>query len=313
MRTPAVVDIFCGVGGISRGFKNAGFDVVLGVDSNEYAAKIFKKHFPESDVLVEDVKKIKGSDILEKIKIKKVDVLVGGPPCQGFSVARRRNPKDDRNKLFLEFARLAKELMPSWILIENVFGLASAKMEDGSNALDCIYEVLAPEFRLKHFFINAADLGIPQNRKRIIFVGNSLGIDFDLKLFAKNWKPVGELLSRRSEVDKKYFCSKKKIDGFKRREKKNKAQGLGFHWQFLKMNQPSYTIPARYGKDGSNALIKYSESDIRMLTESECAKIQGLNPKLFNSGKKAYMAIGNAAPPKMVEPFARKIFEYGMQ
>lgn len=307
-----VIDIFCGVGGISKGFKNVGFKVILGIDSNEYAANIFKKHHPRSKVIVDDIRNVTAEKILEITGKLKIDILVGGPPCQGFSLAGKRNPNDERNTLFYEFVRLAKELMPSWILIENVRGLATARMHDGTSAIDAIYKAFAPEFKLKHYFANSADFGLPQKRNRIIFVGNSKDVDFNFSLPKRMWRPVKTVLHEKLKVDKKYFYSKNLIRGFKRREKLNRKRGLGFRWQFLKMNKPSYTIPARYWKDGANALVKYSEKEIRMLTEAECAKIQGLSPRLFKGGKKDYIAIGNAVPPQMIQPFAEQMLSYGV-
>ncbi|OGW72084.1 MAG: hypothetical protein A2047_02005 [Omnitrophica bacterium GWA2_41_15] len=307
MDSPTVVDIFCGIGGISRGFKNTGYKILLGIDSNEHATNIFRKHHPEAEVIVDDVKNVDADRIRNIIGDVKINVLVGGPPCQGFSLAGRRKHDDSRNTLFYEFVRLANELKPSWILMENVRGLASARMPDGSSAIESVYRAFKPYFKLKHFFVNAADFGVPQKRKRIIFVGSSEKTDFDFQLPQMKWKPVGSVLINKNKVDKKYFYSKKLITGFKRRERINKKRGVGFRWQFLRINESSYTIPARYYKDGANALVKYPNGSIRMLTEKECAKIQGLSPRLFGKGKSDYIAIGNAVPPQIVEPFAKQI------
>lgn len=307
MSFPTVVDIFCGAGGISRGFQDAGFEVLLGIDIDEYAVKIFNKQFPQAKTIVGDIREIDYSKIKKIIGRRKIDVLVGGPPCQGFSLAGKRKLDDRRNTLFYEFVRLAKEIKPSWILLENVIGLASAKMPDGTNAIDAIYNAMSPEFQMKHFFVNAADFGIPQKRKRIIFVGNSGKVDFEFRIPKLKWKPVSSIISDSDTVGQNYFYSERLIRGFVKREKLNKKRGLGFRWQFLKMDQPSYTIPARYWKDGSNAVVKYSTKKMRKLTEEECARIQGLDPKLFSNGKKNYVAIGNAVPPKLIQPFAQKI------
>ncbi len=311
MGDPTVVDLFCGVGGISKGFAKAGFRVLLGVDANNHVCEIFRKYNPGSKTIVDDIKNVNKERIYEEIGKTKVNVLVSGPPCQGFSVARKRNPADKRNLLFYEFVRIAKELRPSWIVMENVRGLASAIMPDGRKAIDAIYEAFGPEFKLKHYFVNAADFGVPQRRNRIIFVGNRLGIDFDFTMPSIKPKPVGRILSDRNKVGEKYFYSKKLIEGFMRREKLNRKNKVGFGWQFLKPDQTSFTIPARYYKDGANALIRYSKNDIRMLTEKECAKIQGLDARFFRTGKENYIAIGNAAPPAMLYPFAERIFSYG--
>jgi len=308
---PTLVDAFCGVGGISKGFQNAGFKVLLGIDFDEYPARIFNRQFPKAKIIVEDIRNMTAGRILEIVGSKRINVLVGGTPCQGFSIAGRRRHDDPRNTLFYEFVRIAKELMPSWILIENVRGLASARLPDGKKALDEIYDSFAPEFKLKHFFVNAADFGVPQKRNRIIIVGNSKGIDFDFT--PSNVRPtvLGKVLLNKGRVDGKYFYSDRLIKGFARRERINREKGWGFRWQFLKTDQQSYTIPARYWKDGANALVRYSESEIRMLTEKECARIQGLDSRRFGIGKRSYIAIGNAAPPKMIQPFAEKIRSYG--
>ena len=309
MNRPTIVDVFCGIGGISKGFEKAGFEVILGIDSNPHAIKIFKKQHPTAQTTVTDIRNITSDEIKQIIGNRKIDVLVGGPPCQGFSVAARHNRDNEKNALFYEFVRLAKELKPSWVFIENVRGLASAKMPNGKPALDAIYEAFEGIYSLKHYFINAADFGVPQKRKRIIFVGNSMCISNNFILPKRKWKPTGPIILKDEKVDKKYFYSEKLISGFRRREKRNRERGLGFRWQFLKLNEPSYTIPARYWKDGANALVKYSETKIRMLTEKECAKIQGINPKLFKGGRKKmeYILIGNAVPPKISEFFATQI------
>lgn len=309
----SVVDIFCGIGGISKGFEKSGFEIILGIDNDEYPLKIFKKQFPSADTMLADIRNIEASDILKRVGNKKIDVIVAGPPCQGFSIANRRNRWDKRNTLFSEFARIVKEIMPSWILMENVTGLLSAKMPDGQTAIDYIYDEFSPDFELKHFVANSADFGVPQKRKRVIFVGNSKGINFEFEMPKRKWKAISNFIKEKTVVDGKYFYSEKLIDGFRRREKINRERGYGFGWQFLKMSEPSYTIPARYWKDGSNALIKYSDNEIRMLTERECARIQGLDSRRFRKGgKKDYVAIGNAVPPKLAQPFAEKILEYGM-
>jgi len=310
MGSPSVVDLFCGVGGISKGFQRAGFRILLGIDSNEYVTNIFRKYHPKSKVIIDDIKNVTAKKILD-ISRERIDVLVGGPPCQGFSIAGKRNSNDERNLLFYEFVRIAKELKPSWVLMENVRGIASAKMPDGTNALQTIYKAFLPEFKIKHYFVNAADFGVPQNRKRIIFIGNSKNIDFEFNLPRRKWKPVKGVLYDKEKIWKRYFYSKKLIEGFLRRERKNRERGLGFGWQFLKIDRPSYTIPARYWKDGANALVRYSKNDIRMLTEKECAKIQGLDSRLFGIGKNCYVAIGNAVPPKIIQPFAERILSYG--
>ncbi len=166
---PIVVDLFSGCGGLSYGFEQAGFEVLMGIDSWGTALQTFAHNHPHAKIQEADVSKIKGADIKKAIGNKKVDVLVGGPPCQGFSLSGSRNFYDARNRLYLDFIRLVSELQPRAFVIENVPGLASLF---GGQVKERIME----EFKKMGYTVcaqvlNASDYGVPQNRRRIIFVG----------------------------------------------------------------------------------------------------------------------------------------------
>lgn len=304
-----VLDLFCGAGGLSCGFKQAGFNIILGVDNDKDALETFKLNHPESKTILGDISKINKREI-EKITGKiKIDVIVGGPPCQGFSMAGRRDPGDKRNTLIEEYLNLVSEINPKLFVIENVKGLLSMKTKNGELVIDNIIN-LAEE---KGYFItiyplNAANFGVPQNRNRVFLIGCKKKC-FKISLIKQKEIPVKEILLKKQDVQKKYFYSQRLIDGFKRREKINKQLKRGFGWKFLNLNEPSYTISARYYKDGAEALVKYSEDDIRMLTPEECALIQSF-PKnyKFASGKiKTYKQIGNAVPPRLAYAVAKAI------
>ena len=96
-KRPAVLDLFCGVGGLSEGFKQAGYNIVLGVDNDEDALETFKLNHKETETILGDISKITKKDIENKIGKIKIDIIIGGPPCQGFSMAGRRDPGDSRN------------------------------------------------------------------------------------------------------------------------------------------------------------------------------------------------------------------------
>ena len=169
--------------------------------------------------------------------------------------------------------------------------------------------------------LTAADYGVPQIRKRAILIGASGGrrVMFPQRTHFRpvrehskiknEWKAVKEVLLPSGEADESLFYSKKLIKGFKRRERINKNRGIGFRWQFLNPEKPSYTIPARYYKDGANALVKYSDKKIRMLDVKECAKIQSFpNDYIFSgSTMQIYKQIGNAVPPLMCYNIAKAI------
>ena len=298
-----VLDLFCGAGGLSEGFKKAGFNILLGIDSDEDALKTYKLNHLESEILCKDISKISKRDILKKIGSQKIDFVIGGPPCQGFSLAGRRNPNDPRNFLIKQFLRIVSIVKPKIFVIENVQGLKSMKNESGKFILDLIKQrAKKMKYLLQIHLLNAEDYGVSQKRKRIFIIGSK---DY----LILNPKKVKKILLEKKHIPEKYFYSQRLIDGFKRREEINKKLKRGFGWRFIDPDDTSYTISARYYKDGAEALIKYSDDEIRKLTPEECALIQSFPKKYkFGSGViKTYKQIGNAVPPKLSFAVAKSI------
>jgi DNA (cytosine-5)-methyltransferase 1 len=167
-----VIDLFSGCGGFSYGFENAGFSVLLGVDNDEKSLKTFEKNHKNSKGLKLDLHEDEAIEtIISELGNKKVDVIIAGPPCQGFSLTGRRDENDKRNKLFYSVFKLAQKVKPKAIIIENVPGLATLY---GGQAKKTILE----EFSKLGFTSNfkvlfAPDYEVPQIRKRIFFVGLS--------------------------------------------------------------------------------------------------------------------------------------------
>lgn len=166
-----VLDLFCGCGGLSEGFKLAGYNVIGGVDVNAPAIKTYSHNFDGAKALCWDLMELDKEQILEEFgDLKKVDVLIGGPPCQGFSSANRQQKEleDPRNKLFFEFVKFVDLAEPKVILIENVRGIIT---RDNGYAKDRIYEIFERRgYSVNHQILNAADYGVPQNRLRNFFV-----------------------------------------------------------------------------------------------------------------------------------------------
>ncbi|MDD5650712.1 MAG: DNA cytosine methyltransferase [Candidatus Nanoarchaeia archaeon] len=320
-----VLDLFCGAGGMSFGFKKAGFNIVLGVESNKNAINTFKINHKNSEILCKDIREVSSLEIKKIMGHSKIDVIVGGPPCQGFSMAGKRIPSDPRNSLFKEYLRLVKELKPKIFVMENVRGLLSMKDSKGIKVIEIILkEFRKIGFKTNYYKVNAADYGVPQKRHRIFIIGTQKEYNFNFprnthteneglynKIKLKKWVGIKNILINRKELNQKYFYSQKLIKGFKRRQYLNKLKNIGFGWQFLNPNKPSYTISARYWKDGAEALIKYKNNKIRMLTPQECALIQTFpkNYKFFGSEREIYTQIGNAVPPLLSSIIAKKIKE----
>lgn len=172
------VDLFSGAGGLTRGLHMGGFESVAAVEHDKHAAKTYSHNFPDSDVYCDDIRNIDANEILEKSSIKagELDLLAGGPPCQGFSVnAPVRSLDDPRNHLFLDFLRFAEVFKPKTILIENVPGIVT--LEQGS-VVKAIYHHLAKMgYKTTHRILYAGHYGVPQTRFRTIFLATRIGTE----------------------------------------------------------------------------------------------------------------------------------------
>lgn len=165
-----VIDLFSGAGGLSYGFELAGFNVLLGIDNDEAALHTFELNHKDSRILRGDITKISyNKDIKPMIGNKKIDVIVGGPPCQGMSLSGPRKFEDPRNKLYLSYIRLVKEIKPRAFVIENVIGIVS--LFNGQIKDHILKEFSEMGYNVQFKTLLASDYGVPQNRKRVIFVG----------------------------------------------------------------------------------------------------------------------------------------------
>ena len=167
----SVAELFCGLGGMSQGFIQAGFDLTLGADIHEPSMDSFSTNHPGVSSLLGDLKKVNAKQMKNFVDQVGADIMLAGVPCQGFSLAnRKRHDSDDRNQLFRDFLRLAKPIKPRAIVIENVSGMRSAA---GGSFVPSIRNAIERELGLEvHIlFLNAAHFGVPQTRERLFFVG----------------------------------------------------------------------------------------------------------------------------------------------
>lgn len=176
------VDLFCGAGGLSKGFVDAGFSNIFSVEYNSNFAKTYEKNFPLHRIIINDIKNIKDEEINEMVKNNNVDVIIGGPPCQGFSIAGnigRSFIDDDRNSLFKEFVRFVSIINPKVFLMENVANMATHLK--GKTILSIVeaLENAGCKYKVKWNVLNAVDYGVPQQRRRIIIVGVREDINFE--------------------------------------------------------------------------------------------------------------------------------------
>jgi DNA (cytosine-5)-methyltransferase 1 len=298
-----VIDLFCGCGGMSKGLTDAGLNIIAGIDVWDKAVESYNKNF-EHNAYCEDLTMLppeKFNELYNKENAS-IDILVGGPPCQSFSIAGKRDKNDPRNALFMEYVKYLDYFKPKAFIMENVIGMLSKKTSDGEKVIDIIMEQLSRNYNCIINKLYASDFEVPQNRRRTIIIG----IRKDLNKIPKEPEPiiplvkdripVKNILIPREDIDKKHYLSEKAIAGITNKKKVNKEKGFGFGAQMLDPEKPSYTIPARYWKDGYDALVKYSETEIRRLTIPELKRIQSFPDDYIidGSNKDIIMQIGNA-------------------
>lgn len=189
---PTLVDLFCGAGGLSDGFRRAGFRTVLAIDSNPTAIQTYRLNHPEvrpDRVICGDLRDFRNAEfdlIRKKLAGQQVDVLVGGPPCQGFSRVgwrsrgnskrRYRATRDARNHLYRELVELLRVVHPRVVLMENVPGMGEVKFQDGTTFRDLARQALEDAgYRTEVWILNAAWYGVPQQRIRQMIVGSRVG------------------------------------------------------------------------------------------------------------------------------------------
>ena len=176
-----VIDLFCGAGGLSAGLQNAGFTIKTGVDVDKQALHTYRTNFQRAVTLQKDIADVTGDELRKLAHIADDDhefLLVGCPPCQGFSSLGKRNPEDEKNQLVFQYVRLIFELQPNFILMENVPGMAKSI---GKDIFSRVVARLEQKYHIDKAILNAADFGVPQTRKRLVLHGVRLPVYDTLK------------------------------------------------------------------------------------------------------------------------------------
>ncbi|EJT5917564.1 DNA cytosine methyltransferase [Clostridium perfringens] len=163
------IDLFCGAGGFSLGFEMIGFETVLAIDKWEHAINTFnfnREHKVGKNI---DIQEFDNNTLRKFIEENEVDGIIGGPPCQGFSMVGTRNAEDDRNSLYLQYVRFVEVVKPKFFILENVKGLLNLKK--GHFKEDILVRFSALGYNVNFKVLKASDYGVPQNRERVFFVG----------------------------------------------------------------------------------------------------------------------------------------------
>lgn len=187
-----VLDLFCGAGGFSEGFRQAGYNIVAGIDNDERALGTFAKNFPEAITVQKDLSEDNFNG-MENIINSTIDIIIGGPPCQGFSVAGKRLKDDPRNVLYKAYLHLITHFNPKAVVIENVPTILG--LYGGEIGKQIIEDLEQLKYTVKVYKVLASDYGVPQTRKRVFFIGLHTKKDFDLPSGKYQQRPISSSMA----------------------------------------------------------------------------------------------------------------------
>lgn len=306
-----VAGFFTGVGGIELGFKKAGFEILWSNEIDEKASKTFKANH-SNKIVVDDIYNLKIEDIPD------VDVIVGGFPCQAFSVAGyRKGFEDERGEIFFQLAKIISKKLPRVIFIENVKNLLG---HDKGNTYKVIKETLENYgYKLKTMILNASEYGnIPQNRERIYIIGfkneedliNFRGIE---PINLKN--KISKIIDYNKKVEDKFYYTKNNCKFYDILKDTVKNRNTLYQWRrvYVRENKSNLcpTLTANMGTGGHNVPIVLTKYGIRKLTPKECFLFQGYPEEFILPNDIAqshlYKQAGNSVAVPVINRLAEEI------
>ena len=319
-----LISLFSGCGGLDLGFEKAGFNVVVANEFDPTIWETFKVNHPNTKLIEGDIRKIKESDFPDNI-----DGIIGGPPCQSWSEAgTRRGVNDQRGQLFFEYIRILKKKQPKFFLAENVSGMLSTRHTDAVKNFITLFEECG--YNVTITLINAKDYGVPQERKRVFYIGfrNELYVDFkfpkgstiddDKKLTLKD--AIWDLQFSVVPAENKNYHNPKAIN--------NNEYYIGaFSPIFMSRNrvkswdEQAFTVQASgrqcqihpqapkmiFVSQNKREFVKGKENMYRRMSIREIARIQGFPDTfkfIYNNVDDAYKMIGNAVPVNLAYEIA---------
>lgn len=300
-----VVSLFSGAGGLDLGFKMAGHEIVWANDLYEDAVETYKQNLG-NHIVCEDIAKITMDEI------PACDIVIGGFPCQGFSVANmKRHETDERNALYKQLIRVINAKKPKFFLAENVKGLTS--LAKGKVFQMILEDFSALGYKVKYKVLNAADYGVPQTRQRVIIVGVRSDVTFEYvfpepthhKDGEPRWVSVGEVMSGIADPDLPNDLPNHTYSKFKL-----KFNGYIGH-RALDPDKPAPTVTARGDDKGGVVILPHPNAKRRMSCR-ELAAVQSfpLDYKFAGNQSSVYRQIGNAVPPLLGYAVANAFNDY---
>lgn len=343
-----VLDLFCGCGGLSLGFEMAGFQIKLGIDNHPQAVESFYKNHKNSNYYCGDITTLKKADYEDLIGGSDIQVIIGGPPCQGMSLSGPRKFNDPRNKLYLSFIKAVKYLSPKAVLIENVPGLVS--LYNGAIKDNIINEFEALGYHIEYKVLTACYYGVPQLRKRVFLVGlknNTYKFPDGTHIEESSWITAEDAISDLPTLE--HDLGKEVLPyetGPHNIYQAYCRKGSEYIYNHVATNHTEQTrqiishvpeggnykdLPSRY-KDSRNFHVAWTRyhskkpaptidtghrhhfhyNQNRVPTVRENARFQSFPDKFIFCGNKSeqYMQVGNAVPPLLAQRLAERLIDY---
>lgn len=339
------IDLFCGAGGFSLGFEMAGFETLLAIDKWDDAINTFNYNREHKVGLSIDINDFDNNKIKELLQNNEVDGIIGGPPCQGFSLVGTRDENDDRNNLYLQYVRFTNVIKPKFFILENVKGLLTLKK--GYFKEDIINRFTQLGYNVNYKVLRASEYGVPQSRERVFFVGLRKDV-FGEKFFEFPESNSNKMVSTFDALSDLPSLDNNELESEYRLEPQNDFQKLmrGDNIQITNNEVTNHTdqtkniismvpdggtikdIPEEYYKIRNyNSAFKRMNSKLpsstidcghrnyfhykenRVPTARESARIQSFLDRYYFTGSKTsqYTQVGNAVPPLLAKAIALQI------
>ena len=309
-------DLFCGAGGMAKGFEIAGFNQLCGMDWFKEAAMTYKHNFShpliEGDITNPEVKSEFINTIKKQLNGKPLTVLSGGFPCQGFSMSGSRIVEDERNSLYKDMLEIINELQPEFVVAENVKGLRS--MLGGMVEDKIVKDIENMGYKVNVTVLNSADYYVPQKRERVIFIANRINktnyhpeplIKPDSYITTK--QAIEDLLMVDDDKDFNHLRTKHSDDMKRRLSSVLEGEGLyenySDSWKKCPWNEASCTIKENHGG------VNIHPVESRVITVREMARLQSFPDDFIFKGPKSkqMVQVGNAVPPLLAKAIGLSI------